>query len=125
MSSGRSFAATSSDEGFVHRIRSEELTAVVPFWLSPDEGPDNEHLLLDQWIAGHSADEWLAQEVADALRRDPLVRGTYLEIIVQNRVVVLRGKMDSLEAREAAGRRIWTLPGVADVSNQLTVSSGT
>nr|WP_296065047.1 BON domain-containing protein [uncultured Actinoplanes sp.] len=96
---------------------------MVPFWLPPDEGPDNEGLLLDQWIAGHSADEWLAQEVADALRGDPLVRGTYLEIIVQNRVVVLRGRMDSAGAREAAGRRIWTVPGVADVSNQLTVAT--
>jgi hypothetical protein len=124
MSSRRSFAAISGDKGFVHRLRSEELTAVVPFWLPPDEGPDNEQIVLDQWIADHSADEWLAQQVADALRRDPLVRGTYLEIIVQNRVVVLRGKMDSPEAREAAGRRIWTLPGVADVSNQLIVSSG-
>jgi osmotically-inducible protein OsmY len=102
----------------VHRIRSEELTSVVPVWLPADKDGNE----LDQWIAGHSADEWLAQEAAGALRHDPLVRGTYLEIIVQNRVVVLRGDMDSPEAREAAGRRIWTLPGVADVSNQLSVA---
>jgi osmotically-inducible protein OsmY len=50
-----------------------------------------------------------------------LVRGSYLEIIVQNRVVVLRGVMNSAEAREAASARIWTLSGVADVSNQLSV----
>jgi hypothetical protein len=95
-----------------------EGAEVVPFGMSND---GSHRFPLDRWIAGRHKDEWLAGQVAEALRKDPLVRGKYLEIIVQNRVVVLRGVMSSAEACEAASRRIWTLSGVADVSNQLSV----
>ena len=91
---------------------------MVPFGMSND---GSHRFPLDRWIAGRNKDEWLAGRAADALRKDPLVRGRLLEIIVQNRVVVLRGVMNSAEAREAASARIWTLSGVADVSNQLSV----
>ena len=92
---------------------------MVPFGMPND---DSHRFPLDRWIAGRNKDEWLAGQAAEALRKDPLVRGRYLEIIVQNRVVVLRGVMNSAEACEAASRRIWTLSGVADVSNQLSVA---
>jgi osmotically-inducible protein OsmY len=78
--------------------------------------PDN------AWMSGRSADEWLAERTARALRTDPLVRGTRLEILVQNGVIILSGELSSAGAREAAGRRAWTVPGVVDVCNRLTVT---
>jgi osmotically-inducible protein OsmY len=71
------------------------------------------------WLARMTADEELAERVAKALSSDPLVRGTRLEILVQNGVVVLQGELDSAEAREAARLRVWTLPGVHDVCDVL------
>ena len=85
----------------------------------PDDGDDS---VLDHgWIAGRSGDEWLAERTAQALRTDPLVRGTRLEILVQNGVIILSGELSSSGAREAAGKRAWTVPGVVDVCNRLTV----
>jgi len=52
---------------------------------------------------------------------DPLVHGQGLEILVQNGVVILFGELGSAEAREAAGRRAWTVEGVVDVCNRSTV----
>lgn len=70
--------------------------------------------------AGHP-DEKLAHRVADRLIADPAVRGGNLEISVQNRVVILTGRIDSATARDAAGRQAWSAPGVHDVCNRLVV----
>jgi len=93
---------------------------------SPDD-PKDETIrppvddLIDQFASG-TADEWLAGRAAEALSMDPLVRGPYLEIFVQNRVVILQGEAGSAEARHAAGRRAWSVPGVRDVCNRLIVA---
>jgi osmotically-inducible protein OsmY len=73
------------------------------------------------WIADRSADEWLAERAARALRTDPLIHGRRLEIIAQNGVIVLLGELATREAKEAARLRAWAVPGVLDVCNRLTV----
>lgn len=73
-------------------------------------------------VARRSADEWLVERAAKALARDPLVHGRRLEILVQNGVIILFGVLASVEARDAAGRRAWSVEGVLDVCNRLTVS---
>lgn len=69
------------------------------------------------------SDNWLAALIAKALQCDPCVHGRRLEILVQNQVAILIGELDSAEARAAAGRLAWTVPGVQDVCNRLTVTS--
>ena len=71
--------------------------------------------------AGPGSDEQLADQAVAALRRDPEVYARQLEIMVQNRVVILFGDVDSAHIRTAVGRCVWAVPGVFDVVNCLTV----
>jgi len=68
------------------------------------------------------SDDWLATLVAEALQCDPFVYGRRLEILVQNRVAILIGELSSADAKAAAGRRAWAVPGVQDVCNRLTIT---
>jgi len=115
---------------------------MFPDWLPSDGWPDRNHQpgqpdgdatedrdgtaeRLDDLIGrigSRTADEWLAGRTAEALRMDPLVRGPYLEVMVQNGVVILLGELSSLEARQAAGRCVWRVSGVRDVCNRLSVA---
>jgi hypothetical protein len=77
----------------------------------------------DVWM---DADEFLAEHTAAALQQDPRVHGRYLELAVQNRVVILIGEVGSEDAKQAATERVWSIPGVFDVNNRLIVTgSGT
>lgn len=87
-----------------------------------DRGVDGEAFATEPAAAICRPDDRLAAQLADVLRCDPLVHGRHLEILVQNRVAILLGELDSTEARTAAGRRAWTVPGVHDVCNRLTVT---
>lgn len=101
---------------------------VFPYWMSSDGDDDEEAGVAfawsddGAWIARRSADEWLVGRAAEALATDPDVYGRRLEILVQNGVVILLGELESPQAREAAGRRVWTVEGVMDVCNRLTVT---
>ncbi|XVV10109.1 BON domain-containing protein [Actinoplanes sp. CA-131856] len=85
---------------------------------SPGDGGDN--IDIAALIARLEADETLADLTARALSADPKVCGHYLEIVVQNGVVILQGELDSDDAREAARQRAWTVPGVYDVCQMIT-----
>ncbi|BCJ48658.1 hypothetical protein Asp14428_01330 [Actinoplanes sp. NBRC 14428] len=63
----------------------------------------------------------LLREAALGLARDPQVRCRELVIEVQNNVVIIEGYAESPAAKEAAGRRVWSTPGVRDVCNRLIV----
>ena len=68
-----------------------------------------------------SGDELLVHLVAEGLVADRAVRGRLIDVTVQNGVVIMEGEVASIEARAAAGRRAWSVPGVHDVCNRLTV----
>jgi osmotically-inducible protein OsmY len=85
------------------------------WWSHTSEGPAATTDLLD---------EILARRVADQLLEDPQIRNGRVVVAVQNRVVILEGRMDSCEACEAAGRQAWATSGVHDVLNRLTASHG-
>ena len=72
---------------------------------------------------GGNVDERLARQVADRVIAEPAVRAGQLEITVQNRVVILAGRIDSAEAKHAAGRQAWSTPGVYDVCNLLVTDA--
>ncbi|MEU4245692.1 BON domain-containing protein [Actinoplanes sp. NPDC026619] len=95
------------------------------FWNYPEEWFGS------GWSPGSDAgtsnlgtDEWIADRTVMALCRDPAVRGRRFEVLVQNRVIILNGDVGSTQARTAAGRRAWSVPGVFDVANCLTVRGG-
>lgn len=93
---------------------------MIPQWLNSDGDDDRERWPVSQPI--HPPDDWLADRLSEALRRDPFVSGRRLEVLVQNQVAILLGELDSAEAREAARRRAWSIPGIQDVCNRLTVA---
>jgi hypothetical protein len=98
-----------------------------PFWNHSDEGHGHGRPAPDDGndadrVESSPADVMLADRVAEALRRDRQVRGRRVEIVVQNRVIILIGDVDTAEASEAAGRCAWGVPGVFDVCNRLGVA---
>jgi osmotically-inducible protein OsmY len=64
-------------------------------------------------------DEILVDVVAGRLMSERRVRGRRVLVTVQNRVVILEGEVDSADAKQAAGSRVWATPGVFDVCNRL------
>ncbi|XVU22994.1 BON domain-containing protein [Actinoplanes sp. CA-054009] len=116
-SCGRAAAATERRQGGASRRTAGGTTSMHPF-TSPDDGGDN--IDIAALIARLEADETLADRTARALSADPDVCGHYLEIVVQNGVVILQGELDSDDAREAARQRAWTVPGVYDVCQMIT-----
>ena len=59
----------------------------------------------------------------DRLRENPYTKDHELRVDVKNGVVILLGTVSSPRAKRAAGDDAWDIPGVTDVSNQLTISS--
>jgi osmotically-inducible protein OsmY len=62
----------------------------------------------------------LARMVGERLLGEPEITGGYVRVSVQNRVVILEGRVPSAEAKAAASRQAWLTPGVFDVSNRLS-----
>ncbi|WP_158277882.1 BON domain-containing protein [Pseudosporangium ferrugineum] len=67
-------------------------------------------------------DHLILRAVADALFTDPEVTGGHINLGVQNGVVILDGDVDSEPTRSAAAACAWTVEGVTDVCNALTVT---
>ncbi|MEU4214149.1 BON domain-containing protein [Actinoplanes sp. NPDC026623] len=63
----------------------------------------------------------LARAVAEAFFDDAAVTGGQFDLSVQNGVVILDGVADTEASRSAAVVRAWSVPGVRDVCNALTV----
>lgn len=76
---------------------------------------------LPEHLSGTMANELIADRIVASVRSDPTVQGLYLEIHVQNRVVILRGEVASAEARTTIRRLAWSTPGVRDVCNLIGV----
>jgi osmotically-inducible protein OsmY len=68
-------------------------------------------------------DEILVDVVAGRLMAESRISGRRVIVTVQNRVVILEGEVDSEDAKQAAGSRAWSTPGVFDVCNLLVARS--
>lgn len=71
--------------------------------------------------AALEGDELLLHLVAEGLAADQEIRGRHLDVTVQHGVVILEGVVSSRIAKGAAGRRAWSIAGVRDVCNCLTI----
>jgi osmotically-inducible protein OsmY len=91
----------------------------------PGRSPESAECGQDQPVSGHEieadGDRRLERAVASALLHDPAVRGGHIDLSVQNGVVILDGEVDSESVRSAAGTRAWSVAGVMDVCDALTV----
>ncbi len=66
-------------------------------------------------------DRDIKSEVVDHLRQNPYTKDEDITVDVAHDVVILTGVVKSSRAKRAAGDDAWDVPGVVDVSNQLTV----
>ncbi|SNY25572.1 BON domain-containing protein [Paractinoplanes atraurantiacus] len=93
---------------------------MMPYWSCPDDW-------YGDWVPAASSreaietDVRIADQAALALLEDTRVHGRHLEILVQNRVLILIGEASSERARAAAGAVAWAVPEVFDVCNRLTL----
>lgn len=96
---------------------------MFPYWWPYPEGewPRRDSAPAQQ-DSGDPLDEVLARMVADRFVLEPALGAGHVVVAVQNRVVILEGRLRSAEARAAAGRLAWDIPGVYDVSNRLAVT---
>ncbi len=62
--------------------------------------------------------------IVDRLRENPHTKDDDITVDVKRNVVILTGEVSSALAKRAAGDDAWDTAGVADVSNQLSVTSG-
>jgi osmotically-inducible protein OsmY len=85
------------------------------------DSPEYPPGLQSEDILGDPVDAMLARRVAHRFLADPAIGSGHVVVAVQNRVVILEGRLNSRRARDAAGQQAWATPGVFDVSNRLLV----
>ncbi|HEV8441041.1 MAG TPA: BON domain-containing protein [Methylomirabilota bacterium] len=67
------------------------------------------------------SDSWLTSKTKITLFADDRVKGSQIHVETQNGVIMLRGKVDSSEAKSAATEIAKGIDGVKDVKNELQV----
>ncbi|MET8147085.1 BON domain-containing protein [Actinoplanes sp. NPDC049668] len=77
-----------------------------------------------QTSPGLSRDQGLLIAVAEALLDDPALTGGYIDLSVQNGVVILDGEVDTQATHTAAVAQAWSVAGVADVCDALALRTG-
>lgn len=85
-----------------------------------DEAKDKAKSITQEAKTGLS-DSWITSKTKIALFADERVKGRQVHVETQNGVVMLRGKVDSNEAKAAAADVSKGIEGVKDVKNELQV----
>lgn len=101
-------------------------------WVAGVDDVDTEQLEVDPWVredklrgdkfVNKSAEE-IKTAIQDALMRDPRVKFFNVKTEVTGRTVTLRGTVNNLKARRAAGRDAKNTVGVSYVENRLKTRS--
>jgi osmotically-inducible protein OsmY len=66
---------------------------------------------------------WVKERIEAALRRSGYIDAINIEVEPEDRKVSLSGVVRSLPEREDAERAAWVAPGVAEVENDIVISS--
>jgi hyperosmotically inducible periplasmic protein len=74
-----------------------------------------------QGVKSEVSDSWLTAKTKIALFGDDRVKGSEINVVTNDRVVHLRGKVESAEAKSAAAEVARGIDGVRDVKNELQV----
>lgn len=70
------------------------------------------------------SDEQLSADMDAVLRADPLLQALRAGVDVRDGMVFLSGEAGSIRERVAAEERAWSVHGVMDVHNRLTLGQG-
>lgn len=70
---------------------------------------------------GKMGDSWVTAKTKIALFADPRVKGSEVSVETKGGLVIIRGKVDTEEARTAAAEIAKTIDGAASVKNELQV----
>ncbi|MFC0005538.1 BON domain-containing protein [Micromonospora siamensis] len=81
--------------------------------------PEGQPSLFDDGPA--AIDTRLACRVVEQMQRDPLLRRERICVEVQNRVVIMEGRVGSVDVLAVARLLAWAVPGVHDVNVRLYV----
>ncbi len=68
------------------------------------------------------ADREMKSALVHRLNENLYTQDAQIRVEVTDRVVVLNGEVDTPIVRRVAGEDAWDVPGVVDVSNQLSVA---
>jgi osmotically-inducible protein OsmY len=68
------------------------------------------------------ADREMKSALVDRLNENLYTQDAQIKVDVLDRVIVLDGEVESPIVKRVAGDDAWDVPGVVDVSNQLTVT---
>jgi osmotically-inducible protein OsmY len=69
------------------------------------------------------SDAEIGTDVVNALRGDPWVDASNIEVAVDNGAVILKGTVPNLFQKRQAGDDTWDVPGVVDLHNDLVITS--
>jgi len=72
----------------------------------------------------YAHDKTIQARIKADLYKDPVVKGTQVEVQSLNGVVQLSGFVDSAEAKDRAGQIASSIPGVVQVHNNLLLPTG-
>jgi osmotically-inducible protein OsmY len=68
------------------------------------------------------SDRDMKSALVDRLNENLYTQDARIRVEVTDRVVVLHGEVDTSMVKRVAGEDAWDVPGVVDVSNQLSVA---
>jgi osmotically-inducible protein OsmY len=77
----------------------------------------------EETVAQAQVDQQIAREISQRMESDRLVPSYKVEVSVADRVVTLRGIVDTLMARERALQLAQVQPGIKAVRNEVTVAA--
>jgi osmotically-inducible protein OsmY len=66
--------------------------------------------------------ERIREDVCEALYHSAMVDASDIDIIIEDKILYLRGTVDSRETKREAQRCVEDLPGIDDVQNELRIS---
>jgi osmotically-inducible protein OsmY len=72
----------------------------------------------------YGSDSKITARIKTDLYKDHLVKGTEVNVSTMNGVVQLSGFVESQQAKDRAGEIARSIPGVADVHNDLVLPTG-
>ena len=104
--------------GQVHSLIQRRLCEVLCWWI-PGVSAVSNLIIVDP--PDQDTDEELRDNLMVIMEKDNLVDPKEFKIVVRDRKVFLSGEVDSETVRDAAENDCWFTPGVADVSNDLTL----
>jgi osmotically-inducible protein OsmY len=68
------------------------------------------------------SDREMKSTLVHRLNENPYTEDAEIKVDVDNRVIVLEGRVETPTAKRVAGDDAWDVPGAIDVSNQLVVA---